>query len=629
MTAISGVAGPAPRDLLERVCGRSLEAQSLYGRREPRFLTVEGASFGAALYETAPEDSNDEQPLGDGPSLLVADARIDNREELIGQLGDGRLTGTSTVSDIAIAGWRRWKTGLFDRIVGSFALAIFDSDTRTLFLARGPLGDRPLCYRIEHDSIGFASMPSGLGESGLAPNLEALARLMACGDMALGETAFARVQTVPPAHYLQWSPRGCRIVRFWHPPPVGSGRSADVVEEFRSILDQSVQCRLRRVAGPVATHLSAGLDSSAVTATAAALLPDRQDLIAFTMAPAEELPVSVPRGYLLDETPLASQTATALGIKHRIVEHSGSLLDCLDGHAKVYQAPVPNVTNHGWGYAIDQQASAAGARVLLSATQGNATLSYGSIDALGEWLKRGRFIDYLRQVRALVRSGAARWRGAIFYSIGDFVPAAVWNRLAGYLDETAADFFIRREWMERVKDDEVGSGYRAPGLRRDQYAMYAQNDPGLFVKATLAKSGLDERDPGADRRLIEFCLRLPADWYVNDGVTRRLAREGLADRLPDAIIANRLRGYQGADWFAKLDPREAMQWVERIEASPSAVQIIDLNELRRAIADWKQIGTMSPFKLRQWGGRFTRALAVGSFLRDLEREPGAFGRRGA
>lgn len=628
MTAICGVAGPAPPDVRDRTCRKSLEAQSLYSRRAARFSKVEGATFGAALFETTPEDFNDDQPLRLGGILLAADSRLDNRNELLAALADKNLTSDSADSAILLSGWNRWKAGLFERIVGSFAIAVFDSDSATLTLARGPLGDRPLCYRLEDRCFRFASMPSGLLDAPeFAGQLEALARFMVLGDMALGETPFAGVRSVLPGHYLQWSAKGERQVRFWHPPAVEPGTRNEVTEEFRSVLDEAVRCRLRRVGGPVATHLSGGLDSGATAATAARLLPDRRELIAFTMAPAPGLPLSVPRGYLADESSLASGAAQVLGIEQRTVAHSGPLLDCLEDHPRIYQAPVPNVPNHGWGYAIDRQASAAGARILLSTTQGNASLSYGSIDVLTEWLRRGRIVDYWRQVRALVRSGAARWRGALFYSVTDFLPRPLWTRLAGYLHETSEDFFIRREWFDKVKDDEIGSAYDSPGLRRNQYAMYAATDPGMFVKATLAKSGLDERDPGADRRLIEFCLRLPPECYLNDGMNRRLAREGLSDRLPSSIVRNNVRGYQGADWFAKLDPRDALQWIEEIDGSPAARDLVDVRGLRRAVDSWQKIAGLDPFRLRQWGCRFTRALAVGTFLRDVEREPARFGRR--
>jgi asparagine synthase (glutamine-hydrolysing) len=628
MTAISGVAGDRSRHELERICRHSIDAHDLYARRGARIVTTDGASFAAALFETTPEDFHDCQPLTAGPILLAADVRIDNRSDLLEALGQPDLASTSADSEILLAAWMRFGGRLFEKLVGSFAFAIFDSSTRTLTLARGVESDRPLCYSMEGDCIRFASMPSGIvHDRRFSPDFHALARLMACGDMALGDTAFEKVRAVPPAHFLEWSPRGHRLVRYWRPPAVDEGIDRDVREEFRHLLSLAVGARLRRTGGAVASHLSAGFDSSAVTSTAAKMVPDSRELIAFTMVPARGVPLSVPRRYIADESALAGETAHLLGIKQRLVSHSGPLLDCLTDHSRYYQAPVPTVTNYGWGNEIARQAAGAGAPVLLSAPLGNASVSFGGIDLLAEWLHRGRLIEYLREARALVRNGSARWRGALFYSFDDFFPKALWERLAGMPSRTAADLFIRPEWMKRVANDRIGADCDDARVRQSQYGTYADSDFGMFTKGTLGKHGLDERDATADRRLIEFCLRLPAEYYLHDGVTRRLAREGLADRLPQSIIRNQVRGYQGADWFAKLDPRSALEWIEEIKASRSAPQVVDIAELRRAVERWDRIAAMPPLAQRQWGHRFTRAIAVGAFLRDAERDLGSFGRK--
>lgn len=627
MTALGGVAGDRPRDDLGRITRETLDAQSLYSNRPARILTVAGASFGAALHPTTPEELYDRQPLQAGSVVLVADARIDNRDDLIAALADPAVTPEATDSDIVLAGWNRWKHSLLERLAGSFAFAVFDVPARAVILVRGPAGDRPLCYRLEQDCLRFASMPSGLVDGQYCPNLPGLARLIVHRDFELGETAFRDVRTVPPGHFLEWSAGGHRIVRFWYPPVVDETPRRDAIEQFRSILDQSVGSRLRRVAGPIAAHLSSGFDSSAVTATAASLVSDRSALIAYTMIPAPGVPISAPRGRQADESSLAAETAGMLRINHKTVFAADALLDSLRGHARVYQAPVPNVPNQGWGEAIDRLAAETGAKVLLSATQGNASISFGNIDLLAEWLRRGRLVGYFRQANALVRSGSARWRGAIFYSIDDFVPKKIWNRLAGYLPETAADLFVSEDWMRRVAEDRIGSNYDAPGLRRSQYAIYANTDFGIYTKGTLGRFGLDERDPTADTRLIEFCLRLPARCYLDRGITKRLAREGLADRLPRLVIDNRVRGYQGADWFAKLEPRNVLEWIEEIAASSAAAEIVDLAALRRAVGRWDRIAQLPPFQLRQWGNRFTRALSVGAFLREAEGYATHFGRK--
>jgi asparagine synthase (glutamine-hydrolysing) len=628
MTAIAGVAGPRPCESLECVCRESLEAQSLYGRRAPSIIAVEGAAVGAAIFETTSEDANDRQPLARANSVLVADIRIDNRDELLTALADPLLARGAADSDILLSSWLRWGRGLFDRLTGSYAFAIFDRAAGTMILARSPAGDRPLCYRIEGDSLQFASMPSGVVDrSRFSPNLLGIARSIIHGDIALDETNFADAAALLPGHFLEWSPNARRLVRFWEPPPVDHGKSGDIIGEFRQKLDDAVRGRLRRTDGPVAAHLSSGLDSTGVAATAARLLPDRRDLIAFTMIPSPEMKLSVPPKYSADESQIAGEAARMVGVEQRLVWDSQPLLDCLRDHATKYQTPVPNVPNHGWGQRINEEASASGAKVLLSAAQGNATISFGSIALLSEYLATGQFGSYARQLRQFVRRQQMRWRNAIFWSLIDYIPAAITNPLFGAPPRSAASFFIKPEPARRVAGDKIGSSYRAPGVRRDQYDMLSHHGPGIFLKASLAVTGLDDRDAGSDQRLAEFCLSLPVQHYVNDGQARLLARRGFADRLPLSVTGNQVRGFQGTDWFAKLSRQSAREWIEEISASHFANEILDFSALTAAIDRWDTIAALAPGPLRDWGIRFTRALSVGAFLSELERDYDRLGRR--
>lgn len=629
MTALSGVAGSSPRSLQRRECAQSIANQSLYSRCPAQFADARGASFGASIHPNATLDRRAIfQMAGSDTIIVAADARIDNSDELLAALG-GNLPGLAENScDLIAAAWHRWGDDAFGRLIGSFAIAIFDERDQRLILARSPSFDRPLCYRIDEHVIRFASMPSGLfGDRPIEPDMKALSRLIIHGDLAPGESCFAGVRQVLPGHFLEWQAGRARSVRFWHPPPVDLGYTGDALEEFRHILELAVECRLRRQGGRVASHLSGGFDSSAVTAFATRLIDDRRSLIAYTAIPSRDLHWVVPPKVFADESMLAAETARTIGVEHRLVACNEPLLDGLIDHARFYQAPVPNLPNHGWGQAIEEDASRSGATVLLSATRGNATISYGNVDILSEWLRHGLYLDYLRQIRKLTARKAATWRGALFYSLDEVVPEALWNRLAGNVPDTAERLFIQPQWLDHGGRAASARDACGPGVRAIQYEVFANGDMGVFTKGVLAKSGLDERDPGGDIRLAEFGLRLPPQAYLNDGATRRLARVGLRGILPKSITDQKRRGYQGADWFARLDQKRARHWLEEISASSTAAALLDLRRLERAVDEIPTLERLGPARLREWGSHFTRALAVGAFLRECEHEGARIGRK--
>src|SRR5436190_10470888 len=88
--------------------------------------------------------------------VLVADARIDNREELLASLRLPR-GNHSTDSEIILAAYERWGQDCVDRLIGDFACALWDSRSQALFCARDPMGVRPFYYFRNNRLFAFGS----------------------------------------------------------------------------------------------------------------------------------------------------------------------------------------------------------------------------------------------------------------------------------------------------------------------------------------------------------------------------------------------------------------------------------------------------------------------------------------
>ena len=112
-----------------------------------------------------PEDSFDFQPLhgADDRLVLVADVRLDNRDELAPALGIAASRARQLCdAALLLACLERWSEAALDRLVGDFAFALWDGRTKKLMLARDFLGQRPLYYHQGKDFFAFASMARGL-----------------------------------------------------------------------------------------------------------------------------------------------------------------------------------------------------------------------------------------------------------------------------------------------------------------------------------------------------------------------------------------------------------------------------------------------------------------------------------
>jgi hypothetical protein len=100
---------------------------------------------------------------------------------------------------------------------------------------------------------------------------------------------------------------------------------------------------------------------------------------------------------------------------------------------------------------------------------------------------------------------------------------------------------------------------------------------------------LDERDVASDRRLAEFMFSIPPEMLLHDGETRRMARLGLADRIP-ASTWSCARGYQGADWYERLNRKSLLSEWAFLRQSPSVNEFLDAPAVQKIIESWPDRG---------------------------------------
>jgi asparagine synthase (glutamine-hydrolysing) len=636
MSAIGGVwttgSGPDPQES----CARVIEAQAMYGPHAGDQWNGGEISLGRRLFRTLPEDAHDRQPLlgGGGRFVIAADLRLDNRDELEAAL-DIRTDMARTFCDAAVllAAWEKWGENCFDRLVGCYAFALWDSARRALVLARDPLGQRPLYYHRGNGFWAFATMPKGLHaleEVPRAPDETYARDSLALMPERGTRTFFADVERLEPGCFVTVSGRGISSARHWQPVrrPIKLGSNGEYVEALREQLDRAVRAQLRGAKGKIGAHLSGGLDSSAVAATAARLLaPSGGQVVAFTSVPREGY--STAWGGLWDEGALAAATAALYpNLEHVLVRPTGRpQIETLDRDYFLFDRPIQNPCNVAWMHEINRQSRDRGVAIMLTGLLGNLTLSYDGLDLLSDLLAHGKIWSWLRLSRSVVRSGTRRWRGVLYRSFGPWIPGPLWRRLermrgmyGGGLDHYSAlnpALYRELDYERRARALGMDPFFR-PGT--DTYAdrlNYLQHvDPGNYVKGFLGGWGVDQRDPTADRRLTEFCLNIPTEQFIAGGRPRSLIGRALADRVPHVVLSERRLGYQAADWWeaAAAGRDELARWIDRLENCPPAAAALDLPRLRRLVANWPTDGWDSNEVIYPYRFALLRGLAVGHFL---------------
>ncbi|MBV9931119.1 MAG: asparagine synthetase B [Alphaproteobacteria bacterium] len=631
MSAIAGLwtfgadAGPES----ERACEAMLAAQRAFGPDDTATLGHGGLHLGRNLFRLVPEDRFDRQPLLSAArtTALVADLRLDNREEIATALGLGAGDSRGLAdAELLLAALERWDVDAIPRLLGDFAFAWFDAARQRLVLARDPLGQRPLFWHRGNGALAFASMPVGLHALDAVPrdaDGDSLARYLGSLPLAGAASFYRGIHRVEPGHVVEATPGGVTGRRWWtpSPPKLRLRRFEDYVAAFRDELDAAVGRRLRGVETVVASHLSGGWDSSAVTATAARLAPATR-IVALTAVPRR--PQQAPPNRFADEAPLAAATAALYpNVDHIVVPHPDrSPLADMDRNRAAFDRPSFNPCNHVWLAALRDRAREAGARVLLTGEIGNWTMSASPNTLLADYLREGRWRDWLREAAAMKRARRARLRGVLASSFGPWVPDALWRLLQPFssapdpAEVTALHPALRAALAEEQRSLGVGAARRP-----NDYFAYARQafltemDFGQYRKGILGGWGIDKRDATADRRLVEFCLSLPLEMLLSDGQRRPLARVALADRLPAAVLDARGKGYQAADWHEALtrDRPAIAALVDAIAADPKASSIVDLDWLRAALAAWPAGGWEDRAIIVRYRIALLMALSAGHF----------------
>src|SRR5262245_1539567 len=239
-----------------------------------------GAGLGHAMLFTTNESLRERQPFSlDNHVWIVADARIDGRDDLIRRLEAGSRGDLKNATDVELIlhAYHAWGADCVRRLIGDFAFAVWDRRKESLFCARDHFGVKPFYYARTNDCLIISNTLNCIR---LHPGVSDRLNDQAVGDfLILGSnenpetTFFAGIQRLPAAHTLTWSNGDLRTRRFWTMPvedEIRRRREGDYVERFVELLDEAVNDRLRT--DRVGIFMSGGMDSTTIAATANKLL---------------------------------------------------------------------------------------------------------------------------------------------------------------------------------------------------------------------------------------------------------------------------------------------------------------------------------------------------------------------
>lgn len=557
------------------------------------------AMMGCGIQYITPEARQETLPIVDSERqlLFTADILLDNREELLSMLGwEGRETAPDGA--IAFEMVRRYGEDCLNDLLGAYSLVWYDSASRQAVMVSDATGNRCLYYAIRDQVLYFSTLLSPLVAiaGGRGVNGRWITDFLARDTFAVctefEETAYSGIFRLAPRQVVRVSEAGLTKRLYWDPDRSELHLPNDraYADRLKEIFRESTRCLLR--AEKTSLLLSGGLDSTAIACYAGRHLRDRgQALYTYTSVPLEEFTPELEAGRFGDESALVLKTKTYL-------EAQGCQLECafidLAGkniwddrlwHRKIMEIPYKSMQNLLWVYESLERAYNDGSRIMLEGSYGNTALSLDGMEMfLYDLIRRKRLLTYLRQCAWLGRKGGMRLRQILRgaratyrqYHRADKIDNSDAALLKGSLvsREHLDDYRVRERIMQRAalmrEWEKDYQRYRSDNLVND--LIFCQKGE-IGTKHSLY-SGVVKRDPTMDKRLIEFCVRLPANQFARNGVSRRLVREYLAEEMPAHVMSPYERGLQSADVVMRLKPhwarihRELRSIYEANAASP-------------------------------------------------------------
>lgn len=510
----------------------------------------------------------DLSPLGHQPmqdpqtgNWIVYNGEVYNFREIRGKLEEeGVRFASNSDTEVLLKAYGRWGEDCLDKLRGMFAFAIWDAQRHRLFLARDPMGIKPLYWCTSGQYFLFASELRTLLETGLVSRrLDAagLVNYLAFGSLYDPITLIEGISALRPGHYLVWQQGRVRDVMYWDLAPgkeqlvTSAGEDTPIQrknleDEMHATLDESV--RMQMVSDvPVGVFLSGGIDSSSLagilTRTGAAL-----NTFSIVFQEAD-----------YNEAEYARAVAEKFGTDHHeILVSQRDALEAVPGALQAMDQPTIDGLNT---YLISRQTRAAGIKVALSGLGGDELFAgYSTFHSVPRMESFTRVWEHLP---ALVRRTFAsaftvlmpdtdqnRKLAALASGNGSVLHPYFLSRMLFTQKQRAGLFSSRdvrsiersqhplREHLSRVRDLDA--------INRVSYLearCYMLNTLLRDSDAMSMAHGLEVRVPLIDHCLAKKLLALPGSWKLDRHPPKPLLVGALRGTLPDQIVHRRKRGF--------------------------------------------------------------------------------------
>lgn len=554
--------------------------------------------------------------------LFTAQGLLNNKLQLTQQL---QLSADKAYTDESLIkhAYLKWGKSFVHYLNGNWSAAIFDFQEQELIIARDPMGYSSLFFYQCTSGFYFASsiksilslkdFTKQLNEAHFVRNLTLWDE-----EFTKHDTFFKNISSLPPAHLLTLKDRVLRVNQYWP----ASHQSLRIYKNKQRYADEMLEIFTTAIrssvnnAREVASMLSGGLDSSAVSVIAANILQKQnKPLTTFSHVPLYEKELSALSGKtarILNEAPLIEEIADAAGNITPVMLRSQnySVLQGMKDALRIHDAPSHASGNLYWLMDIFRTTQRLGFSTLLSGEGGNGSISFAGNDYLLPFnLKRLVRHPYLFFRNQVVKPVAKKYLGHLL------------NQSANNLQQYASSVFLNHHILQRynIKEDITRKGRTFFPFVKDIRQAKERFSSNYFPRSIFGASvshyfGFDLYDPTTDLELLEYFFSIPNEVFFDDHYDNRmLVKRMMKGKIPDSVLFERKKGLQSADilYRVKAQRDEITEALKEVSKSAAANHYINTRDLAK---NWNTIvhgPLVQPYSVHRW----LKALQFALFLR--------------
>jgi len=548
MSGIAGIFNRYGKSINDDISTSFLNAMSYWHPDDKGTLKQDNMALFHTMLWNTPESMSDHLPKKVKHLAITIDARLDNRDELAKLLKIANNQQTPD-SDFVLSAYLKWGEACPQHLLGDFAFAIWDTKKQHLFCARDQVGIKQFYFHLTDHLFVFGNDLKGLTqypEISEEINDQAVANFIVNSQLIHPSlTFFKDIRQLPPAHSITITKNHTQTNCYWKledAPKVTLPDAKAYAEELNKLLKQAVHDRMR-TAYPVTSHLSGGLDSSSIAVIAAKKLREKgEKLLAYNWVP-EPTADEDPEHHEWSNSRIVAETEDI--DHHYVALNSEDLKQYMNNRNIAYGESA----TFWYEYPVREAAHRNGSRTLLSGWGGDELATYHGQSYYCDLFLQGKIKMLLHEIHCKVKKkGINHFKKTFSILYHSIFMLLVPRRLYCYLPKNRSLAkplfpFVNKIFKRAIKHElqipRELSMQPQRTIRKHMLAFWRnghlQSRIESWSTAAIPKR-LEYCYPLLDRRIIEFAIGIPTEFWIKDGVSRYIFRSAVSETLPEKIV---------------------------------------------------------------------------------------------